>query len=138
MLALIKINLKISSTFTISFACNNDDFADMQPEPDASWKMVGYLSDPGDGSGTFTSVDSNKIINLFDNGIFSSNGNICNMLSTDSDSNTEGIYDIQNFTLNAAECDNQTNISIRYQIVGNTMHLFYPCKETCYVKYTKI
>ncbi|NNJ37670.1 MAG: hypothetical protein HKP23_00325, partial [Flavobacteriaceae bacterium] len=47
----------------LSLACTSDD-----PEIEilGEWQLVEVLADPGDGSGKFKSVDSNKRITFFE------------------------------------------------------------------------
>ncbi|NNM18501.1 MAG: hypothetical protein HKP24_08010, partial [Croceitalea sp.] len=58
-----------------------------------TWQLVEILADPGDGSGTYTPVDSNKMIVFDNNGRFSSNGAICSFAAAVNE-NVEGTYEI--------------------------------------------
>lgn len=65
------------------------------------------LVDPGDGSGTFQSVSSNKNL-VFDNNNnnnVTSNGLIC-YVSIVSNTGTIGTYSEVNSTINSADCPN--------------------------------
>jgi hypothetical protein len=135
----MKKAILLFSFFTILFACTNDGFSDIQNDPElvGSWKMSGYLSDPGDGSGQFTAVESKKVINFSADGSLTCNGDLCSMLSTSTDMNTSGIYLGNSIILDNLECNNEQDLNIRYQRIGDTLLLYYPCKEPCFVEYKK-
>lgn len=99
-----------------------------------SWKLVEVLEDPGDLSGTFISVNSNKTI-IFNNiGKITSNGSMCDM-SIESNTYSSGTFSEINSTINPSNCKNSL---IKYELDGNTLILIYPCIEPCKAKYIKI
>lgn len=59
----------------ILFSCNNDDDSNLNTDLIGNWQLIEVLSDPGDGSGTFSSVESDKTITFKSGGIIASNGN---------------------------------------------------------------
>ncbi len=126
--------------FSIAFminACTNEDYNDLEPDLVGNWKMVGYLSDPGDGSGTYADIESKKTINFLANGTFTSSGSLCQMLSSENENSTSGNYNLSSLNVSAVECNNQSDLNLRYEISGDSLFLFYPCREACYVKYEK-
>src|SRR5210317_196695 len=89
--------------FGILCSCSSDDNSNSSIELIGDWKLKEVLADPGDGSGTFTSVESSKIITFKNNGIISSNGNFCDM-SISSDNQTSGTYSNSELTFNSSDC----------------------------------
>ncbi|GAL76734.1 hypothetical protein JCM19275_2070 [Nonlabens ulvanivorans] len=100
-----------------------------------TWQLTANLSDPGDGSGSFQSVSSNKTITFNADGTFTSNGDVCDMSITTS-TNTNGTYNTTDKTINA-NCGT-TNLPISYTIDNLTMDISYFCIEACQSRYRKI
>ncbi|MBF4985359.1 lipocalin family protein [Nonlabens mediterrranea] len=100
-----------------------------------TWQLTANLSDPGDGSGSFQSVSSNKTITFNADGTFTSNGNVCDMSITTS-TNTSGTYNTTDKTINA-NCGT-TNLPISYTIDNLSMDISYFCIEACQSRYRKI
>ena len=99
------------------------------------WKLIEVLADPGDGSGTFHSVSSEKIIEFQSNGTITSNGSICDM-SIESVSSSSGTYSLSDSTINSSNCSN-TPLKIRFRKEGSALTISYPCDEACIAKYLK-
>ena len=100
-----------------------------------SWKLTEMLIDPGNGSGTFNSVNSNKNLIFSNGGNLSSNGAICDM-SIETNVGSTGTYSEVNSTINSTACPNNT---IKYELKGNTLILTYLfCREPCRAKYTRV
>ncbi len=115
-------------------SCTKNE-ADTKPSALAGkWKLSHILADPGDGSGTFIQVESDKLLSFSDNGNFTSNGSICN-LSVELNASTTGTYSENNSTLHTIDCP---ETEIKFEINNNTLNLVYPCIEPCIAKYTKI
>lgn len=100
-----------------------------------TWQLTASLSDPGDGSGTFRSVSSNKTITFNSDGTFTSNGNVCDISITTSTA-TNGTYNTMDNTINA-NCGT-INLPISYSIDNLTMDISYICIEACESRYRKI
>jgi hypothetical protein len=99
------------------------------------WKLIEVLADPGDGSGTFHSVSSEKIIEFQSNGTVTSNGSIC-AISVESGSSSSGTYSLSDSTINSSDCPS-TPLKIKFHINGSTLTINYPCDEACIAKYIK-
>jgi hypothetical protein len=116
----------------ISCSKNDDDTSSNLLK--GTWKLTEVLADPGDGSGTFNSVNSNKNLIFSNSGNLSSNGVICDM-SIETNVSSTGTYSEVNSTINSTNCPNNT---IKYELNGNTLILIYPCIEPCKAKYTRV
>lgn len=99
------------------------------------WKLVEVLADPGDGSGTFHSVSSEKIIEFHSDSTITSNGSICDM-SIESVSSSSGTYSLSDSTINSSVCSNAP-LKIRFRKDGSSLTVSYPCDEACMAKYIK-
>ena len=99
-----------------------------------TWELKEVLMDPGNGSGVFTAVSSDKNLVFHTNGNVNSNGIICDM-SIESNTSTSGTYSENDSTIISATCQ---NLIIKYELSGDTLILIYPCFEACKAKYTRV
>jgi hypothetical protein len=119
----------------ILFSCNKNDDSNSETELVGNWKLIEVLADPGDGSGTFSSVESDKILTFENGGTITSNGNLCDM-SINSENETSGTYSNSESTFNSSDCNNP-DYNFTYEQTGNILIINYPCIEPCRVKYMK-
>ena len=98
----------------------------------SKWQLIEQLLDPGDGSGTFSPVTSQKTIELFSNGTWTSNGNLCS-LSIDISQSSTGTYSTVDSTITVAICGWSRDITFEHD--NNALILSYPCFEPCQEKY---
>jgi hypothetical protein len=115
-------------------ACNKDDNKS-NTSIVGNWKLIEVLEDPGDGSGTFMSVDSEKTITFNSDGTLTSNGDLCDM-TTSTLNPTSGTYDATNATITSDACV-QTTLGYNYVQNGTVLIINYPCFEPCQAKYQK-
>lgn len=101
------------------------------------WKLIEELMDPGDGSGTFEPVSSNKEIKFFGNGTFKANGRMC-FMGNEANGNHEGTYDASLETFEPENCMSMMPMGYHYSVSGNTLILTYQCFEGCQQKYSRI
>ena len=117
----------------IIVACNSDDDANNTGNTLAStWKFTERLADPGDGSGAFTAVESNKVLTFGNNGMVSSNGALC-FMTTDIETPSTGTYSAEEGTI-TSEC----GYVLHYVIEDDKLIINYPCIEPCKAKFTKV
>ncbi len=129
-----KIIYLILIVFVTLTSCSKDNNRAMSNSLVGNWKLTEILLDPGNGSGTFVSVNSNKTLIFDNNGNVTSNGTICD-LSVTSNTSSTGTYSESTTTINSASCQ---NITIIYELTGTTLILNYPCIEPCKAKYIKV
>ena len=122
-------------TVGILFACNNDDDSNSNTELAGNWKLIEVLLDPGDGSGTFSSVESEKTITFEIGGTITSNGTLCDM-SINSDNQTSGTYSNSESTFNSSDCNNP-DYNFTFEQNESILIINYPCIEPCQAKYEK-
>ncbi len=94
------------------------------------YKMIEYLLDPGDGSGTFQPITSNVIVELHSNGTVTSNGDLCTGMP--SNTPTNGTYSLTDWIITTANCTDLT-----FEIFGPNLIVDYPCIEPCRGKLLK-
>lgn len=102
-----------------------------------TWKLIQIYSDPGDGSGNFEDVDSDKTIEFLSNGFVVTTGTFCS-LDIGSNGIEEASYD-DNVMQITAECGGQ-DLVITYRLNDNEdeLELSYPCIEGCAAKYIRM
>jgi hypothetical protein len=122
-------------SFVVIMACNKSD-DNKNPDLIGKWKLIEVLADPGDGSGTFQRVTSEKIMEFHTDGNVTSNGSICDM-SIESDTPRSGTYSLSDSTINSPDCQNLP-LKIRFRKEGSVLIIYYPCYEACMTKYTKL
>ncbi|MDO1501547.1 hypothetical protein Q2T40_15540 [Winogradskyella maritima] len=99
------------------------------------WQLTEVLVDPGDGSGTFNPVNSNKTVTFNSNGTWSSNGTMC-FISTESSNGTVGTYSETGLYLQSDSCSNP-DWQIPFEQNGSTLIVSYFCIEGCQEKFIK-
>lgn len=113
-------------------SCSKKDKEATNTQTGNTYKLIEILADPGDGSGTFQPVSSNKTIEFKANGTVVSNGELCEM-STSSNSASAGTYSFTDSTITSANCN-----KLPFKISGKHLIIFYPCIEPCQGKFEKI
>jgi hypothetical protein len=120
----------------ILFSCSNiEDETSVAPQTlVGTWKLKEILFDPGDGSGTFQSVNSTKTLIFDTNGNVTSNGSICDM-SIETNASSIGTYSEANSSINPSNCP---NLTLNYELNANTLVIIYPYIELCKAKYIRV
>ena len=121
---------------SILFSCNNEDDNASSTGLVGVWKLTQILADPGDGSGTFMNVSSNKTIQFNTDGSLTSNGLICDM-SIETNVPSSGTYSLTEMTIISAGCDN-SGLLINFELNSSSLIINYPCFEPCRAKYVKM
>ena len=101
----------------------------------SSWRLVEQLFDPGDGSGEFEPVDSDKTITFFEDGIIKSNGELCSMEAGITEEGSTGNYISESNTI-TANCSGN-DFSYSYEMNGDELIVSFPCIEPCRHKFKK-
>jgi hypothetical protein len=113
------------------FSCHKNEEELAPTSLAGTWKLNEVLSDPGDGSGTFQPVSSNKNLVFVSDNKVTSNSQICDF-SIESNSSSTASYSQATSTINCS------NFIIHYELKANTLILSYPCIEGCQAKYIKV
>lgn len=119
-------------------SCQKDDDGSKGPDSElqGKYKLVEVLSDPGDGSGTFQPVESEKKIYFYSNNLITSNGDLCD-ISIEADVPSSGTYSLEDSTFSSANCVRPSLWPNRFIVEGSYVTLIYPCYEGCLAKYEK-
>ena len=126
----MKISFAILVILSFLTSCKKNDRGSLT----GTWELKEVLMDPGNGSGVFTAVNSNKNLVFHTNGNVTSNGIICDM-SIESNTSTSGTYSENDSTIISTTCP---NLILKYEVSGDTLILIYPCIEPCKAKYIKV
>ena len=126
----MKISFAILVIISFLASCKKNDRDSLT----GTWLLKEVLMDPGNGSGVFTAVGSDKNLVFNTNGNVNSNGVICDM-SIESNTSTSGTYSEIDSTIISATCQ---NLIIKYEVSGDTLILIYPYIEPCKAKYIKV
>ena len=121
-------------------SCNTKDDSTEPSTADliGEWRLIENLADPGDGSGVFVSVDSEKMVEFNSDGTITSNGSLCNM-SPLSDTGSNGTYSLTESTIDSESCFTDEDLfDISFVIEGASLIISYPCIEPCQSKYIKV
>lgn len=113
-------------------SCSKDEPTD---ELIGTWRLVEILADPGDGSGTFRSVDSKKTITFHSNGTIVSNGSLC-LMNPEVENSTSGTYSEAESTYSSDDCAHP-DYKFSFEKEGLFLIINYPCIEPCRAKFKK-
>ena len=135
----MKINLLILLLVLGSYSCNDkeDNEPTGSPSSEQSYHLIQVLNDPGDGSGIFVAVNSNKTITFYEDGTLTSNGSICQSSIT-TDASSRGTYSETEMTIIPDDCDFEPWFPHTYELEGNILIINYPCIEACRAKFELI
>lgn len=116
-------------------ACQENNHTLPNTELIGNWRLVEVLSDPGDGSGVFVTVDSEKTMTFQSDGTLTSNGSLCDLYFTDLIPSS-GAYSLIDSTYTTNDCG-FADVKYAFEQYGNTLVLSYPCIEACQSKFVK-
>jgi hypothetical protein len=122
--------LLLASSMLIS-SCSEDE----EPQLVSKWKLIEILADPGDGSGQFESVESEKTIEFFEDGTYGSNSSLCYM-GPEVGTGTTGTYSTADSTI-SPYCGIAPTV-LHFEMVGADLVVSYPCIEPCREKYEAV
>ena len=128
----------------LSCSDNDDEINPENPGLIGTWLLVEQYADPGDGSGEYQNVDSEKAIEFLEEGIFKSNGELCD-LNSEAGDNTSGTYVMNDTIISQFSSENYLipdgcnteDFKIYYHLEEGSLVLSYPCIEGCGQKYLK-
>ncbi len=134
-------------TAAIVFNCSSDEG---KPSEDnqllGKWQLIEQLLDPGDGSGTFQTINSERVIEFFSDGTLKINGELCFMASEVGEEE-RGTYQITSDhtadTTHDGEIIPNTSDSRSAKVyfdlpLSGHLILWYQCIEPCGQKFQKI
>ncbi len=117
-------------------ACSKNKNTDT--EAIGTWKLVEQLMDPGDGSGIFVAVESEKTITFLKKGKIESNGALCS-IDGQNETSSKGSYNVDDYTITIEDCfdGDQNSLTFNYEIVDSYLILTFQCIEGCQQKFVK-
>lgn len=122
--------------FLVLISCNDDDEANKSVM--GTYLLTAIFADPGDGSGEFTSVDSDKKITIYADSTFHTNFSFCNGLSLEADGDSEGTLTSDLLIFNE-DCNNSLpSNELWIELSASELIISYLCIEGCSEKYSRI
>jgi hypothetical protein len=128
-----RLTLLLAIMIAFMSCSNNNNNSEI--EIVGEWKLIETLADPGDGSGTFQPINSDKIIEFFNDETFTSNGTLCQM--SDETTTTTGTYSETESEIFPTDCINP-ELSLSFEITNSRLIISYFCIEPCKEKYVKV
>ncbi|CAL2101491.1 Lipocalin-like protein [Tenacibaculum sp. 190130A14a] len=116
-------------------SCNEEDQGDGDISVIGKWKLIEVLADPGDGSGTFKEVKSNKTIELKSNGTITTNESLCSPYSDEIIN--EGTYSLKD-KLIITNCQNSNIAKIFFEFTDDHLILNFVSNEGYSQKFQKV
>lgn len=122
-------------------SCSSDDnfVVDYLPTNNSLWQLEATLFDPGDGSGTFTPVQSDRTLAFEANRIIS-NGPFCSLMAP-AGPEEEAVYGRDETEVIAAPCSNMSDsllLILMYEEATDRLMLDLGCNEPCQLRYRRL
>lgn len=111
---------------TLFVSCNSDDQKKSTNELIGTWKLTEISADPGDGSGTFKAVQSNKTIEFKSNGTIVTNTSLCDPYSDEIKSSGSFSLATNSITTN---CQNPNIATISFELKNDFLILHFLSNE---------
>jgi len=99
------------------------------------WKLIEVYSDPGDGSGDFSSVTSEKLLIINSDNTIESNRDLCHIWSSEETKSTAS-YSLVNSTIVPNNCNSEKEW--HFELEEENLIIRYVCKEGCAEMYKKL
>ncbi len=116
-------------------ACKNDD-TNPNNALEGSWRLIEMYADPGDGSGDFRPVNSERIITFKTDGTYLSNGNVCEF-SIIANEETGGSYLALDVGYQII-CESEFSTELRLEVREGYLIVSFFCIEPCQQKFQRI
>lgn len=106
---------------------------------ESHWELIEIYSDPGNGSGSFNEVESERTITIFQNGDFISKGSLYILDVTNTQIHTGEIeYTSSDNKLVVSDCSWHDVTKLPFSIDGDEMIVDFSCYEGCKHKYKRV
>lgn len=136
-ISIMKNIITVFSLILFFSACTPEENINSNPIV-GEWQLAETLMDPGDGSGTFQPVTSNKTITFAADSTWESNGKFCNA-SIANGTNSQGTYSLSQKLLYTTGCT-AWSAQLSFELNNNNDELIinFQCIEPCAQKYFKV
>ncbi|WP_340201234.1 hypothetical protein [Ascidiimonas sp. W6] len=119
--------------FLLLSSCDDDDTKNIDITS-GTWRLVEQLADPGDGSGTFQPVRSEKTLQFLENGSVVTNKSLCDPYSEEQIAS--GTYSIETGIINTS-CSNEFIKTIFFEVKNGALILDFISNEGFSQKYRR-
>lgn len=131
-----KLLLPLLAAFALSSCQKDQDDRLNLTVLEGTWLLTEALFDPGDGSGEFRKIDSERQLSLTPENAYSANYDICQAIEAGENfSGTFERIDAQEFLI---PCAGSLLNSVQGRLEDGFLILYYPCDEPCAYKFRKI
>ena len=117
----------------VSYSCSEPEVENNNPLL-GEWQLIEILSDPGNGSGVFVPVESDKYLLFNSDNVVNTNGSFCRFGHGDVGDNDSGEYSIETNMITPVDCLFDFG-GIRFELNDSVLELSYLCDEACLEKY---
>ncbi len=129
----MKKYILVLAIIRVLLSCSNDEQNNSEVQLLGNWTLIEVLADPGDGSGTFEPIQSNKTIEFRADGIVTTNSSLCDPYSDEVISS--GSYSENTITTN---CQNPNIATIDFKLEDQHLILNFISNEGYSQKFQKI
>ncbi|WP_299103931.1 hypothetical protein [uncultured Tenacibaculum sp.] len=119
---------------TLLYACSDNNAIASKSTVYGKWKLIEILADPGDGSGVFQQVMSDKTLEFKENGIVITNTSLCNPYSEEVIGS--GSYDFTEKVIRTG-CENSNISKIYFEFENEYLILNFISNEGYSQKFEK-
>ena len=128
------------------FSCDSRDYAGAEIERTAGnnltgkWRLIEQLMDIGDGRGAFTKVESDHMVEFFEDGTFKSSESLCRA-NKQAEPGTSGTVDFIKSVLVPRECqqgETSSMFELAYDLQQSNLIINLFCIEPCALKFEKV
>ncbi len=130
-----KLLLLLLAAFALSSCQKDQDDRLNLTVLEGTWLLTEVLFDPGDGSGEFRKIDSERQLSLSPGNTYSANYDVCQAI--EEGENFIGTFeriDAQEFLI---PCAGSLLNSVQGRLEDGFLILYYPCDEPCAYKFRK-
>lgn len=125
-----KLMLLLLGSLLLQFQCNEDDDIFAPSTVVGSWQLEAVLADPGDGSGTFQDVASEKAITFNADSTFTSNGLGCVIFGDNTEFPATGAFNATQLFIDDCDLSLFYSLEVNRLLIGN-----FNCIEECSERY---
>ena len=124
----------------LALGCSDKDEFEVSSDIVGKWKLIEVYADPGDGSGKFRPLKSDKVLDFSKNGNFRVvNGDICNINMQSKGSG------MSTYTIDSTEIKdhyrlkiNHCNLEFSCYVVDDVLTIYYSCIEGCGERFRRV
>ena len=124
------------TTLCLLSSCSNNENENIETSQlEGKWQLIEQLVDPGDGSGTFRIIESNKTLDFKSDKTISTNESLCDPYSTELIN--VGVYSTDSRTI-TTNCQDSNIAEIEFELKNGYLILNFISNEGFSQKFQKL